>query len=184
MRQINLIKEYFWNKLIVKLIYKPKFSVLGEGFYVKGKPCIGGPGKLCAGKNLSLTSLGPIPIRIVTLEKNSIITFGDDVKLNRGVTIWAQSKIDIGASTIIGDGTWILDSDWHGLDGSGPKIIPIKIGTHVWIGYRAIILKGVTIGDNAVIGAGSVVTRNVEKNSIVAGNPAKQIGTTESGYTE
>jgi maltose O-acetyltransferase len=52
----------------------------------------------------------------------------------------------------------------------------IIVGDRVWIGYRAIVLPGVTIGEGAVVGAGSVVTRNVEPYTIVAGNPARQIG--------
>ena len=52
----------------------------------------------------------------------------------------------------------------------------VLIGDRVWIGYRAIILPGVTIGEGAVIGAGAVVTRNVEPYAIVAGNPARKIG--------
>ena len=53
----------------------------------------------------------------------------------------------------------------------------MRIGNDVWIGGGAIILPGVTIGDGALIGAGSVVTRNVGANQIVAGNPARSIGT-------
>ncbi len=52
---------------------------------------------------------------------------------------------------------------------------PIHIGKNVWIGSGAIVLPGVTIGDNSIVGAGSVVTKNVEPNSVVAGNPAKFI---------
>ncbi|MEM0966362.1 MAG: DapH/DapD/GlmU-related protein [Verrucomicrobiota bacterium] len=52
----------------------------------------------------------------------------------------------------------------------------VIIGNHVWIGYRAIILPGVKVGDGAVVGAGAVVTKSVELNSIVAGIPAKKVG--------
>jgi acetyltransferase-like isoleucine patch superfamily enzyme len=52
----------------------------------------------------------------------------------------------------------------------------VIIGDHVWIGYRAMVLPGVTIGDGAVVGAGAVVTKDVAPNMIVAGNPAKVIG--------
>ena len=52
----------------------------------------------------------------------------------------------------------------------------VVIGDRVWIGYRAIILPGVSIGEGAVVGAGAVVTKNVEPYAIVAGNPARKIG--------
>jgi acetyltransferase-like isoleucine patch superfamily enzyme len=57
----------------------------------------------------------------------------------------------------------------------------VVIGDHVWIGYRAMVLPGVTIGDSAVVGAGAVVTKDVAPNMIVAGNPAKVIGQRQSG---
>lgn len=50
------------------------------------------------------------------------------------------------------------------------------IGNRVWIGYRAIILPGITIGEGAVVGAGAVVTKDVDPFAIVAGNPARKIG--------
>ena len=73
----------------------------------------------------------------------------------------------------------IMDFDAHRIHyESGEKnsiTAPVSIGNHVWIGAEAIILKGVTIGDGAVIGAGSVVTRDVESCAIVVGNPARVI---------
>lgn len=69
-----------------------------------------------------------------------------------------------------------MDSDAHeGLWAGYEKTKPIKIGNHVWIGTRVTILKGVTVGDNAIIAAGAVVTHDVPANSIVAGVPAKVI---------
>ena len=77
----------------------------------------------------------------------------------------------------------IFDTDWHGIDGQPPKEEPISIGRHVWIGLRALILEGVTIGDNSIVGAGSVVTKSVAPNSVVAGNPARFIRETKMGAT-
>jgi len=57
------------------------------------------------------------------------------------------------------------------------KTAPVKIGDNVWIGMNAVILKGVTIGENSVVAAGAVVTKSVEPNAIVAGNPAQVVKT-------
>lgn len=70
----------------------------------------------------------------------------------------------------------IRDSDNHDILRNGyVKSKPIKIGNHVWIGLRAIILKGVTIGNDSIIGAGAVVTKDVPPNCLVVGTPAKII---------
>jgi len=104
------------------------------------------------------------------------------VFINTGVVIAAKKRIYIGNKTLIGDQTLILDSNWHGIDGNNVESGAVEIGDHVWIGERVIILKGVTIGDDSIIGAGSVVTKDVSKNVIVAGNPAKYIRKTQ-GYS-
>lgn len=92
--------------------------------------------------------------------------------------------MDRGGITI-GDDAFIaphvqLITENHGIAPDRRRYItsrPIVIGKNVWIGAGATVLPGVTVGDNAVIGAGSVVTKNVEADTVVAGNPAKPIGT-------
>jgi acetyltransferase-like isoleucine patch superfamily enzyme len=86
----------------------------------------------------------------------------------------------LGANCLIGAGTLILDSDFHGL---GPHLRhttgtsrPVILAANVWVGARVLILKGVRVGTNAVIAAGSVVTKDVPSDSIVGGNPARVIG--------
>ena len=93
-------------------------------------------------------------------------------------TISAFRRIVIGDHTLIGGNVLITDSDWHPLDPAMRRIpfaegrcADVVIGSNVFIGTRSIILKGVTIGDNSVIGAGSVVTRDIPANVIAAGNP-------------
>lgn len=85
-------------------------------------------------------------------------------------------RIEIGYGVAIAGNVVIRDSDNHCiLDQSHIMSQPIKIGNHVWIGMNAIILKGVVIGDRAIIAAGSVVTRHVPEKSLVAGVSAKVI---------
>lgn len=94
--------------------------------------------------------------------------------INYDSKIYCYDEISIGDDATISENVVIMDSDVHSICGSN-NTAPIKIGNHVWIGIGAIILKGVHIGDNAVIAAGSVVTHDVPSNTVVAGNPAKVI---------
>ena len=92
--------------------------------------------------------------------------------------IIAHSAIHIGEGSLIGAGCLICDSDMHEVPlGSGKpvKCAPIRIGNHVFIGANCTILKGVTIGDGAVIGAGSVITGDIPPATLAAGQPARVI---------
>ncbi len=105
------------------------------------------------------------------------LVIGDDVFVNFGTTISASSRIEIGARTMIANQVTILDNDYHGVveRHRPPAPAPIKIGADVWICLKATILKGVTIGDGAVIAAGSVVTRDVPAHTLVGGVPARPL---------
>lgn len=77
----------------------------------------------------------------------------------------------------------VLDNDFHALTVDGvtqPSAAPVVIGDRVWVGTRAVILKGVTIGDGAVVAAGAVVTSDVPAGAVVGGVPAKVIGRADS----
>lgn len=99
--------------------------------------------------------------------------------INAGTQLRCMERITIGDGCAIGRNVLIMDFDAHEItyeNGTKNRITaPIEIGKHVWIGAGATILKGVTIGDNAIVGAGSIVTRDVPANTIVAGNPARII---------
>ena len=106
------------------------------------------------------------------------IRLGDDVFLNYNCIILDVVTVTIGKGTQIGPGVQILTAD-HPRDPAARATgaewgRPIAIGRNVWIGGGALILPGVTIGDDAIIGAGSVVTRDVRARATVAGNPARE----------
>ncbi|MBF0120555.1 MAG: acyltransferase [Desulfobacterales bacterium] len=94
-----------------------------------------------------------------------------------GARITARLEITIGDNCMIASHAYITDSDWHGIYNRIDlgKSLPVRIKNNVWIGDSAIICKGVTIGDNSIIGAAAVVVDDVEENTVVAGNPAKVI---------
>lgn len=113
---------------------------------------------------------------------SAVICIADGVWVNNNAVIIAErSRIDIGKNTLIGTEFTAYDSDFHDLDfdqrmDGTTKVAPIMIGENVFIGSRVTILKGVTIGNNSVISAGSVVTKSVPPNCVAGGNPAKVIG--------
>lgn len=135
---------------------------------------------------------------IVAERATTVIEMGHHVGMS-SPCIWAKERITIDDYVNIGGDCVIMDSDAHNLDWrirdsgemAGPKqtmdnatakCAPIHICSHVLIGTRCIILKGVTIGEGSVIAAGSVVTRDIPPHCIAGGNPAKVIKQLE-GYT-
>jgi acetyltransferase-like isoleucine patch superfamily enzyme len=137
----------------------------------------------------SLEARGPCMLR--TVLPGARIVVGDDTGMT-SATISASSSIRIGARVLIGAGVVITDSDHHPVHppaGTPRRFAEfpapttadaVVIEDDVFIGARAIILKGVRIGAGAVVGAGSVVSRDVSAESIVAGNPATVVGSTGS----
>ena len=96
--------------------------------------------------------------------------------INENVQITCASKISIGKGCTIARDVIIRDYDSHTIEEDGFQMMkPIIIGDNVWIGNRAMILKGVTIGDGAIIAAGAIVTKNIPSKTIAAGVPAKVI---------
>lgn len=94
--------------------------------------------------------------------------------INENVQIICADKIEIGEGTAIARDVVIRSFDGHEVMGSNISA-PIKIGKHVWVGQGAMILKGVTIGDGAIIAAGSIVTKDVPSRTLVGGTPARII---------
>lgn len=124
----------------------------------------------------------------IFVDDGAKLSIGSETGLS-SPTIWCQHEVTIGSHVLIGGDVIIIDTDAHSLDyhdrrnewvpNSGAlkkaKCAPIHIGNDVLIGTRAIILKGVTIGDRSIIAAGAVVCSNVPEDELWGGNPAKFI---------
>jgi len=122
------------------------------------------------------------PVIISAWAPGAQIEIADDVGMS-GCSVTAEQHITIGKRVTIGAGVLIMDTDAHPLDpeqrfrGVPARTAPVVIEEDVFVGARAIILKGVRLGKGAVVAAGAVVTKDVPCYTIVGGNPARQIGT-------
>ncbi len=120
--------------------------------------------------------------KLLTTRPGALIEIGERVHLN-GVAISAEAGVTIGDDTVIASGVAIADCHGHVLDaerraaGDRDEPEPVTIGRRVWIGANVIVLKGVTIGDDTVVGAGSVVSRSLPAGTVCAGIPARVIRT-------
>lgn len=103
------------------------------------------------------------------------LRIGDRVFVNCGTVIIAVKEIVIGNDVALANEVSIVDSNSHGLEGRPHVEAPVHIGDGTWVGNRAMILPGVTIGRRVVVAAGAVVTHDVPDDSLVAGNPARLV---------
>ena len=108
---------------------------------------------------------------------NGRIRIGDYALLCPGARISSASEINIGDNCMIASSAYITDSDWHDVYNriAFGKTDPIDIANNVWIGDSAIVCKGVSIGENSIVGAGAVVVNSIPSNCIAAGNPAQVV---------
>jgi acetyltransferase-like isoleucine patch superfamily enzyme len=111
-------------------------------------------------------------VRLHLRAPGATIEIGDRSFLNERTELMAHERVSIGDDCLLAWDVQVVDSDSHRLDGQ-PHTAPVLIGDGVWIGCRATVLKGVTIGDGAVVAAGSVVVGDVPARALVGGNPAR-----------
>lgn len=111
----------------------------------------------------------------VTLHRNSKIIIGDNTYINFNFICESAESIEIGKNCSISWNVTIIDSDFHNLNDSKSSKTPVIIGDHTFIGCNSTILKGVHIGNNVIIGANSLVARDIPDNCLACGNPAKII---------
>lgn len=158
---------------------RPQFDYLGKGslflrpWYVE---LFGWPITLDDYANVIATPDKRVRMTVWSdMEEAGRIQIGKYALICPGVRISSAMGISIGDSCMLAQGVYVTDSDWHDIYDRGVSIgrkSAVKIGNNVWLGDSAIVCKGVTIGDNSIVGAGSVVVRDVPPNVVAAGNPA------------
>lgn len=175
-----------WNLIVLKI----KKVKVGRNLHINGKLFIYGVnGRFALGNDVTINSgkrfnpIGGDTRSIFSVGKNGNIIIGNRSGLSNTAII-SYDKVTIGNNVLIGGSCKIYDTDFHSLNyekrmllslDPDIKTIPVIIKDGAFIGAHSIILKGVTIGERSIVGAGSVVTKSIPNGEIWAGNPAKLI---------
>ena len=167
------------NYALTKLFFRGA-RIIRYPWYVRGKRNISLGEGFTAGVGLRLDAFSD--------HRNVILKFGNNIQVNDYVHIAAILSVCVGENSLIASKVFIADHNHGQFDsnnvGFGPSVPPhlrplhakpVSIGKNVWIGESACVLPGVSIGDGAVIGAGSVVTGNIPARCVAVGNPARVI---------
>ena len=156
-RGLRLRRHFQADGLILALPGGPMPKVLNRGGAIHIESC-----SFEAGVRLEVYS-------------KATLTIGKGTYVNRNVHIVVADRVDIGRRVKIGWDAIVMDTDMHGHSGQPMVTRPVIIEDDVWIGCRALILKGVRIGKGAVIAAGAIVTRDVPPNAVVASPRAEVV---------
>ena len=186
-RQDN--RPYWLKRLVSKFVnlyvyyhLVPQFESLGEKANFMGAKYVDifGTG-INIGKSATFVATSDSNIRLTTWNLGEFDgkIFADDYCLfTPGVRIAAASEIKIGKGCMFANGSYVSDADWHGIYKRAEPVGSTKrveLKDNVWICDRAVVGKGVTIGENSIVAAGAIVVKDVPDNVIVGGNPSKII---------
>lgn len=171
------------EKFYVRRFLEPQFERLGRGYrfmrpwYVE---VFGEPVELGAFATVIATADARVRFSVWSAGAGmGRITLGDACLICPGVRVSSAAGIRIGDSCMLANGVYITDADWHGLYNRVDlgRTGPVALGQNVWLGDGVIVCKGVTIGENTVVGAGAVVIQDLPANAVAAGNPAHVVKT-------
>ena len=160
----------------------PQLASLGDGYHLMKPWNIRLHGEhIGIGDNVHIVTASDRQVALSTWqfeEHQGHIDIGNHCLLCPGVRIDSASSIKMGDNCMLAAGSYLTDADWHDIydrTRTVGKTAPIALADNVWVGDGAIVCKGVSIGANSVIGAGSVVTQDIPANVIAAGNPARVV---------
>jgi acetyltransferase-like isoleucine patch superfamily enzyme len=175
-------------------LFRSQCRAVGKGLWMEELPYIVNSGAIYLGENVRLSGKPSFSFSS-RLYPDPSLTIGDNTFIGHQASFSIGKTIVIGNDCLLAGGVHIADNDGHPLDYRDrmnhlpPRkedVREVRVGNNVWIGSQAVILKGVTIGDRAVVGARAVVTKDVPPDVVVAGNPArvvKRLGGGEGGAT-
>ena len=147
----------------------------GSRITLRGAPKIVNQGRMTFGERVRLDST-VAKLEMVVMPGGHL-EVGNNVFINYGSSLVSSKHVKVGNDVLIGTHVMVMDCDFHRVedkswDTSGEEIV---LEDRVWLGNRSIVLKGVTVGHDAVVAAGSVVTKDVPPRTVVAGVPAKVV---------
>ncbi len=171
-RTFARLQKYPLKDYVAGFLFSRKFDRKGVIVYSDGRPYpkIIHKGGMLVAENCQFYS----GVRL-EIGENARLEIGNGTYLNRNTLIVCEKRIIIGKNCKIAWDVVIMDSDLHPMNSEPIVNKPVFIEDDVWIGCRAIILKGVTIGEGAIIAAGSVITKNIPPYTVWGGAPAKFI---------
>ena len=149
----------------------------GRSFAFRGSLTVRGPGRVTVGDHVMFDNATGHDNRLLTFTGSARLSIGNDCYVN-GAEIACRDEVTIGDRCILAE-CLIMDTEFHSVTAdrhdrtAAVRTAPVRLGRNVWLANKVIVLRGVTIGENSVVGAGSVVTRDVPPDVVVAGNPAR-----------
>ena len=177
-RPLGLHRLQKWlSRVYCQWFLLPQLDGCGEGLEIIGPQHISFSGAhLVLGRHVHMMALRDAPIRLAVFEDMGRVRVGDHVLINPGARIVSAEAIEIGDNCMLAMHCHLSDADWHDTHHriyAPGKTAAIKLGSNVWLGDSVKVLKGVTIGDNTIVGAGAVVTKDLPANVMAGGNPAR-----------
>jgi acetyltransferase-like isoleucine patch superfamily enzyme len=182
--KLNCLLFTSFQKVILQLKdikYGRNIKFYGNPIFKKATTATISIGNNCIFRSSHTSNLIGInrPCIVSALSDKADLTIGDNCGFS-GTVIGCFTKITIGKNVKCGANTLITDFDWHLENPNSGYPKPVYIKDNVWLGVNVIVLKGITIGENSVIGAGSIVTKNIPPDVIAAGNPCIVIKTSRT----
>jgi acetyltransferase-like isoleucine patch superfamily enzyme len=171
--------RFFWYEPL----FRSQCVTVGERFRMERLPYLAGSGRVSIGRRVWLSGKSTFEFSNL-LHASPELVIGDGSFVGHACVFHVAESVRVGRDCLLAGGTAVFDCDGHPVDAARRRageptppsgVKPVVIGDDVWVGTGALILKGVRVGDRSVVAAGSVVTKDVPPDTVVAGNPARVV---------